>query len=88
MGGVVVLCQTQTERDDGWQDVRQSQLRLMRCGVTRAPESCQMTQTASMWPDYSQNTELSGITYWVRICTTSLVTLTTFAQWITAVMMV
>lgn len=33
--------------DDGRQDDRQSQLRLMRCGVTRAPERCQMTQGAS-----------------------------------------
>jgi len=39
------------ERGDGWQDVCQSQLSLMRCRVTRAPESCQMTRRASLWPE-------------------------------------
>lgn len=42
------MCQADKHRgDDGRQDDRQSQLRLMRCGVTRAPERCQMTQEAS-----------------------------------------
>lgn len=68
---VVVLCQAnrQTERDDRWQNVRQSQLGLMR--VTRAPESCQMTQRAL---ENIQNAALNNITYWVGICSTSLVT--------------
>lgn len=65
-------CCLLSESGDGWQDVRQSQLCLMRCAATRAPESCQTAQRASIWPENIQYAALNNNTYWVEICTTSL----------------